>query len=191
MKSKVIDYWEDHLRQEASFLPSLVNLSPAFCSLTVSHPILWTAGANPHEVTKAVVQCKMWSGRYQTASLTKHWTPWNRNGWCPSPLCFQTEETLEHLLLWCPSYSAIRITLKRLWSTTPSPTVNLFTESLLEAPPSVLLKFILDPSSHPAVISLGQVLGRDCLHIIHHIARSWCYSVHRERSRLIGRFIFE
>ena len=100
-KSKVVGYWEDVLRQEASFLPSMLQFRPAFSSLTKPHSSLWTAGSNPHEVTKAVIQLKMLSGRYPTESVRKHWSG-NRNGWCPSPLCFETEETLEHLLLWCP-----------------------------------------------------------------------------------------
>ena len=133
----------------------------------------------------------MLSGRYKTASLTKHWTPCNRNGWCPAPLCYQTEETLEHLLLSCPYYSPIRSTLMRMWSSTPSPVVNILAGLITREPPFVLLKFILDPSSYPAVISLQQTHGKDCLKIVLHMTRTWCYSIHRERSRLRGNFKFD
>ena len=52
-KSKVISYWELKLRQEASFLTSLVYLKPEYSSLTSPHPIYLTAGSNPYEVSKA------------------------------------------------------------------------------------------------------------------------------------------
>ena len=60
-KSHVMDYWEVKLRQEASLLPSLKNFKPEFHSLSNSHPILWTAGTNPYEVSKALIQLKMLS----------------------------------------------------------------------------------------------------------------------------------
>ena len=79
-KSLVIDHWEKKLRKEATLLPSLHYLNPAFCSLARPHPILSTPGANPYEVAKAVVQLRMLSGRY------KHWSS-NKLGVCQSPSC--------------------------------------------------------------------------------------------------------
>ena len=63
-KSAVIDYWERKLRGEAALLPSLVYFKPQYHSLKKNHPILWTPKANPYEMTKAVIQLKMLSGRY-------------------------------------------------------------------------------------------------------------------------------
>ena len=72
-KSKVVDYWEDKLRSEAIILPSLLYFDPYYHSLVYPHPTLSTTGSNPHEVSKAVIQCKMKSGRYRTAALSRHW----------------------------------------------------------------------------------------------------------------------
>ena len=53
MKSKVVDYWENKLRLEASFLPSLPFFKPEYMSLTKTHLLWTTAGANTYEVSKA------------------------------------------------------------------------------------------------------------------------------------------
>ena len=55
LRSKIIDYWEQKLRGEASLLSSLEYFRPDFMSLTHSHPIWWTGGSNPCEITKAVI----------------------------------------------------------------------------------------------------------------------------------------
>ena len=103
VKSKVIDYWENQLREIAASLSSLVYFKPEFHSLSRPHPIIWTPGPNSHEVSKAVVQLKMLSGRYRTAMLTRHWSS-NRSGCFPAPGC-STLETLEHILVSCSYYS--------------------------------------------------------------------------------------
>ena len=183
-KSRVIDYWENKLRQEVAFLPSLLYFDPHFHSLKDPHPIFWTAGPNPYEVAKAVVQCKMISGRYRTAMLTKHWSN-NRNGWCLSPTCCEVEETLGHLLLWCPMYDGVRATIIRLWQSTPDPLISQLITSILNGPPDTLLKFILDASTNPTAISLHQIFGPQPLSIIFHLTRSWCFSIHKERTRFL------
>ena len=170
-KSHVMDYWEVKLRQEASLLPSLKNFKPEFHSLSNSHPILWTAGTNPYEVSKALIQLKMLSGRYRTAMVTRHWTN-NKNGWCPSPSCSTVQESLEHLLLTCPYYDQTRQKLFRLWSSTKNSIVLHLVSSALEFPPDLLLQFILDASTIPAVISLSQIYGTDLLQAIFHLTRS-------------------
>ena len=102
VKSKVIDYWESKLRDEAASLKSLKYFHPEYLSLSKPHPIWWTAGENPYEVSKAVVQCKMLSGRYCTLLLTSNWSD-SRCSSCPAPHCNLTE-TLEHVLLQCTAY---------------------------------------------------------------------------------------
>ena len=114
-RSLVVSYWETKLRDEASSLDSLSFFKPEFHSLAHPHPILWTARPNPYEVAKAVVQCKMLSGRYRTELLARHWSS-NKNGFCLSPSCTaaQVQESLEHILLWCPSYEPMRQRIKSL-----------------------------------------------------------------------------
>ena len=55
-KAKVKDYRETKLRKEAAILPSLNYFKPDFYSLCHPHTILWTPGANPHEVSKSLIQ---------------------------------------------------------------------------------------------------------------------------------------
>ena len=184
VKSKVIDYWEIRLRQEVVFLPSLLYFDPRFHSLKDPHPVFWTAGSNPYEVAKAVIQCKMISGRYRTAMLTRHWSN-NRNGWCLSPSCREVPETLCHLLLWCPRYDGVRAAIIRLWQNTPHPPISQLITEVLNGPPENLLKFILDASTNPTAISLGQSFGSQPLCIIFHLTRSWCFSIHKERARFL------
>ena len=115
-RARVIDYWETRLRQGAALLPSITYFKPQFHSLSTPHPLLWTPGPNSHEVTKSLVQLRMLSGRYRVAKLTRHWSPTNRSGCCPAPLCPDLE-TLEHLLIDCSYYHQLRARLKMAWYT--------------------------------------------------------------------------
>ena len=81
IKSHVMNYWEKTLRLEASCLPSLSIFKPEFMSLSSPHPIWTTIGANPYEVSKAIQQARLLSGRYRTESLCSHWSK-NKDGWC-------------------------------------------------------------------------------------------------------------
>ena len=188
-KSLVIDYWEQKLRLEAAILPSLSFFKPVFHSLTSPHPIFWTAGSNPYEVSKAIIQSRMLSGRYRTALLTRHWSS-NRSGFCQATCCLEIEESLEHILLWCPQYASAREKLIRLWLCTTDPRIHQLVFSLLLGPRLSLLQFILDASVNSTVITLCQKSGTDPLKIIFHLTRTWCYTIHRERARMIGNFCF-
>ena len=97
-KSKVIDWFEKHLRAEASLLPSLLFFQPSFMSLTSPHP-LWLNAGSPFEVSKAVVVARMLSGRYRTDRLTRHWNKDNPHGFCRLPGCLHEEGNLAHILL--------------------------------------------------------------------------------------------
>jgi hypothetical protein len=186
-KSLIVDYWEKKLRQEASPLDSLMHFKPHFHSLSSPHPIFWTAGPNPYEVSKAIVQSRMLSGRYRTELLAKHWSK-NPNGYCLNPTCNSTEETLGHILLCCPSYQPVRERLSRLWLSCPHLLINQLVEGVLLGPQENLLKFILDPSVHPQVISLVQHFGDEPLKIVFHLTRSWCFAIHKERAKLLDRW---
>ena len=190
VRSLVLDHWEQHLRQEVSHLPSLRYFHPEYHSLAHPHPILWTAGANPHEVTKAVVQTKMLSGRYRVASLTRHFGP-DKSGSCPAPCCPSTEiETLEHLLVSCPYYRPTREKITRLWTSTEHPSVSVLLLSMLAGPTPALVQFLLDPSINPLVISMTDKHGKGPLLVLFHMTRSWCYSIHIQRTKLLKKFNF-
>ena len=186
-KAQVISYWELKLRQETSFLTSLVYFKPEYSSLAAPHPIYLTAGSNPYEVAKAVVQGRMLSGRYRTEQMARHWSS-NKEGYCKGTMCSQICETLEHILLWCPSYSSTRVKLVSLWHSTAIPLVSSLVTSILNGPSLSIMQFLLDASSHPQVIRLTQNFGSEVLKTIFHLTRTWCYAVHRHRAILLGRW---
>ena len=188
-KSKVIDYWEDQLRSEAAILPSLQHFNPYFHSLTQPHPLLSTPGSNPHEISKAIIQCKMKSGKYRTASLCRHWTN-NKAGFCLAPTCHESQETLEHLLIHCPHYNLTRQKIANIWTTSPINNITALLPSLLSGPASQLLHFILDPASHPQTIQLTTVYGNDIQYVLFHLTRSWCFAIHKARLRLLNKWKF-
>ena len=109
VKRHVQSYWEDLLQQEASKLPSLEYFHPQVMSLSHPHPLWTTAGSNPFEISKAVIQARMLSGRYPSDYLARHWTK-NKNGYCLLPHCSgrETPGTLEHILLYCSSLAECR-----------------------------------------------------------------------------------
>ena len=182
-KSHVIDYWEGVLRHEVVQLSSLTYFKAQFHSLVTPHPIIWTPGANPYEVAKAVIQLKMLSGRYRTAVLTKHWGT-NRRGCCPSPGCTD-EESIEHLLVVCPYYDQYRTRLKRLWTNTKNPSLKSLVSKALLSSTNELAQFILDASVLPQIISHVQTHGNELLHLVFYLTRTWCFKIHRERVKLL------
>ena len=188
-KSAVLGYWERKLRAQAALLPSLVYFKPEYHSLVKAHPILWTSRSNPYEVAKSVIQLKMLSGRYRVAMLTKHWSV-NRSDSCPAPGCHEPE-TLEHLLLSCRYYDQSRLKLKRLWGCTKEPLLSDLLLEVLSGPAIDLVQFILDASVHPTVIRLVQTYGHEPLVTIFYLTRTWCYTLHRERLKLLGHFKFD
>ena len=50
------------------------------------------------------------------------------------------------------------------------------------------VQLILDPSVLPKVISTKQVEGPHIYDEIFHFSRSWCYSIHKKRLKLLGRW---
>ena len=182
-KSHVIGYWEGVLRQEVSQLSSLMYFKAHFHSLVTPHPIIWTPGANPYEVAKAVIQLKMLSGRYRTAVLTRHWGS-NKSGCCPVPDCTE-QESLEHLLVVCPYYDQYRTRLRSLWTNTKNQYLKSLVSEVLLSTTNELVQFILDPSVHPVIISHVQAYGKELLNLVFHLTRTWCFTIHRERVKLL------
>ena len=78
-------FWKNVLSTEAYQLPSLKYFQLHLMSLRSPHPLWTTAGSNSFEVSKAIVQAQMLSGRYPTDYLSRHWT--NRDGSCSLPSC--------------------------------------------------------------------------------------------------------
>ena len=187
INSKVISYWEKRLRGEAALLSSLIYFKPEFMSLKDPHPIWSTAGSNPYEISKAIQQARFLSGRYRTESLTKHWSM-NREGFCQSPTCNSVVETVEHILIHCRAYTSCKKSLYSLWVSTPNPIVLGLVLEALSSETAYLLQFILDCSVLPTVINATQKYGFMILEELFYLTRTWCFSVHKQRLMMLGRW---
>ena len=159
-------------------------------SLNSPHPIWSSAKSNPYEVTKSVVQARMLSGRYRTEYLCRHWS--NRDGTCLASSCtgLQHPETIEHILLFCPSYSEIRSCHFNRWKSFAEKYQYLSSiiSKVLTYQPPYRCQFILDCTVTPDVISLSQIHGQAAVDKLLYLTRTFCYAVHRLRMKNLGRW---
>ena len=109
-------------------------------SLARPHAIWWTAGANPHEVSKAVMQCKMLNDRYRTRMLTSNWSE-SGDGCCrvSSCECVQVKESLEHIFLECPAYAHTRTNLEQKFESVKNEELSKLAEFALEQTTAFLM----------------------------------------------------
>ena len=184
-------YWEDKLREETCNLPSLRFFRPHFLSIRSPHPLFSSAGSSAYEVTKAIIQALFLSSRYRTEKLCRYWST-NTNGYCLLPQCLALKliEDEEHILLSCQSLAATRARLSE------------FTISYAKAHPIVaeLLvtftnpynplysQFLVDCLVIPQVILHAQKHRNITLQHLFKVTRTWCYALHRDRLKLLGRW---
>ena len=190
IKKNVLDYWEQVLRSEASGMDSLVFFKPNYMSLTTPHPMWTTAGCSPSKVAMASIQAQMISGRYRTEQLCSHWSN-NKTGSCLlSPNCSSSVEDLTHILSSCHALQPTRDKLKSftLEYCQDVPTIKELTLSLCTPSSPVFCQFLLDCSSIPSVILAVQNQGSGILNHLFHITRTWVYTLHKERMKLLGRW---
>ena len=191
IKAKVLDYWEIKLRQEAAFLPSLSYFNTAYYSLSKPHKLWTTAGQKPYEVSKARIQLLFLCSQYPSGSRTRHWSPENPLGLCSFPPCRieETVETPEHILLDCAAYKLTRKKLISMCLRLKNSTSHSIAISFLTAhTASDALQLLLDCSSIPEVILAAQLSGEIIYNDLFYIGRSWCFSIHRERMKMLGRW---
>ena len=156
-------------------------------SLQVTHPIWTTCGSNSYEVSKAIIQAKMLSGRYRTDQLIRHFS--ENDGSCT--LCNMSfPGSIEHLLLKCPALEETRRYLledlnKRKYS---SANTNLVIKTCFQKE-EMTLQLLLDSSVLPQVISFVQTDGPQLLNELFHFSRAWCYTIHKNRLKLQGRWL--
>ena len=161
-KTKVVDYWQTKLRNEASCLDSLIYFKPQFMSLLTPHPLWSTCGSNSYEVCKAIIQAKMLSGRYRTDQLLRHFT--DNDGSCV--ICSdQVPGNIQHLLLICP---ALTDTRNRLWNNFDSNSdmsdlAKSFVKNSFKSIENAT-QLLLDPSVLSGVISIKQKQDPFILH---------------------------
>ena len=156
------------------------------------HKILvWkTAGSSPSKVVKATMKSLMVSGRYRTEYLCRHWSK-NTLGSCLlSSSCKSTTEDLTHILLDCPSLQPTRDKLVSFTMDFCNQNPHIGQLILCYMSPShpMFCQFLLDCSVIPETISLTQIHGPETLNYLFHVTRTWCYALHRERLKLLGRW---
>ena len=187
-RSRVTDFWQTKLRNDTSVLPSLRYFKPQYMTLSRPHPLFQTCGNNSYEICKAISQACMLSGRYPTDRLVRHFHP-GSDGNCS--LCSDNVPgTIEHLLMQCSSLNETRQQLL----------VNLEKNNFSDLSKSLILKainpvnieeavqFLLDCSNNPNVISAIQMCGPVITEELFRFTRSWCYSIHRRKLKLQGRW---
>ena len=88
-------------------------------------------------------------------------------------------------------YNQEREKLTIFWSENQNETVRNLVKEALNSNLDYLLQFILDCSALPSVISATQQHGHVILHELFHLTRTWCFVMHRQRMRMLGRWNFK
>ena len=127
----------------------------------------------------------------RTEKLCRFWSK-NTEGFCLLPSCegLQVVEDIEHMLSCCPSLNKARQVLVD-FTINYSSGVPLLSDALLNFTNPynpVFHQFILDCSSLPDVISLHQEHGQQVLNHLFKVTRTWCYTLHKERLKILGRW---
>ena len=187
-KQKVADYWQAKLRNQAKELKSLKYFHPEFMSLFHPHPLLTTAESS-YDTNKMIVQLRMLSGRYRVGTLLRHFSP-DKSGVCE--ICNLENEDLEHILVQrCYALKDKKAVLLE-YATTILKHSQLATEifnNVLDSDDETLLvQFILDCSVLPPVITAAQQ-DKTILGSFFKVTRTWCYTMHRTRLKLLNRWI--
>ena len=196
IKSRVVDFWETKLRAEAAKLELkfLTYFKSNFYSLTKHYPIWSMASSNPYEIEKARVQARMVSGRYRTCWLTRHWSG-DSSGDCALPTCQlsgPTSGTLSHILIECPDLAEARGRAIALWAEYLADKPVLFPivryHTIESDDPSSFIQLLLDCSVMSDVVKATQTYGSWVLNSFFYLTRSYCYSIHKARLKLLGKW---
>ena len=191
VKKKVVDFWQQKLREQAKpkHLPSLAYFKPDFMSLQKPHPLWTTSKANPFEINKSIVVARLLSGRYRSDWLARHWSKDNKLGYCTLCPGEDVPGTIEHMLATCNGLSLKRADLILYWKqqTEENHHLQLLTQTMLGAPVTDFVQFVLDPSVVPMVI-LDCQQELYTINDVFALTRTFCYGLHRRRQPLLGKF---
>ena len=143
---------------------------------------------NPYANNKSVIQLKMLSGRYRTDKLLSHFQSSNPSICqlsCDSP---DALGDLPHLLLYCSALASRRAVLFDYWDylAEENEVYKYIINLMKSSPGDVFLQFILDCTNIPEIAALSDVHGEHILVFLFKITRTYCYSVHRERLKLLN-----
>ena len=156
-------------------------------SLTNPHPLWTTCNGNPFETSKAILQAKFLSGRYRCDSLLRHFDK-TLDGNCS--LCRDSDGSIEHLLLLCPSLSECRDQQFLMLDNNPhiSDKAKELIYSAFVKSTHDFIQILLDCSVVSEVIELYQNSDKKILEDIFKFSRTWCYNVHKKRMKMLGRW---
>ena len=145
IKKRVLDHWQELLRNEARDLPSLQYFKSEY--YTLARPAIGyaAAGNNSYEVSKLIVQLRMLSGRYRTQRLCRFWSD-NRAGYCLMDTCAQQSETVEHIVSLYPALHHVRVRMRDMWlsKTSNMPELYDLVSCILSLSETERTKFILE-----------------------------------------------
>ena len=161
-------------------------------SLSSPHPLISTCGSNIYEINKSIVQLKMLSGRYRTDKLLSYFMS------SDSPTCQLSCDSpasvgdLPHLLVSCSSLAYRREVLFEYWDNLAqqNPVISCVISTIKIAPDDTVVQFLLDCTAIPEVSALAETYGNQILSIFFKMTRTFCYSIHRERLKLLNRWSF-
>ena len=188
-RSAVLQHSLDKMRKQADTLPSLQYMQTRFLGLTRCHPLYRSCKSSPWELEKATTQARLLSGRFRVEALTGHWVPWNRQGLCSLPDCWNTAHshkgTVESFLMSCPSLANTRAEL------------HVFQSSFLQTNPGLAnlvrqclaisaVQFWLDCSTMAPVITAVQLEGESVLFTLFKLTRNYCHVLHKARQALLS-----
>ena len=138
------------------------------------------------------IQARMISGRYRSEGLYRHWSK-NKDGFCLlSPSCANTVEDIPHILTSCVGLSPTRDKLIRYTLNYASnvPALQNLILSLSSPSNPRLIQFLLDCSCLPEVIRATQIHGQEVPGHLFTISRTWVYTLHKSRMKILGRWNF-
>ena len=191
IRANIAQFWQEKLRGmihrgEAGELTSLKYFKPEYMSVLRPHPILTTSG-HAYDINKMIVQLRMLSGRYRVGSLLRHFST-EHSGLCE--LCGLEAEDIVHLLVpRCPKLLERRSLLIEYTEGALRESqvcLNIF-KNILESSQEQQVQFFLDCSVIPEVIQAAQT-DNSILTLLFRTTRTWCYSLHRTRLKILGRW---
>ena len=142
--------------------------------------------------TIVLCQARMLSGRFRTCWLSRHWSG-KSDGFCSLPNCQEnpTPGTLLHILTECVDLSPSRQRVFSMWHEFLRDKPHLFPiikKYTVESIPDQLLQLILDCTVLPEVIALRQLLGSEVHDALLYLTRTLCFSKHKSRNKLLGKW---
>ena len=146
---------------------------------------------------KATVQAKLLSGFYRTSWLSRHWSS-DPSGSCSLPHCHlngPTPGTLQHILLHCEDLVPARVRVASLWTKTllDKPSLASIVDRFFSSCENeqLVIQFLLDCSTLPEIVKARQAEGPWVMETLFYMTRTFCFSLHVARLRLLGKWNYK